>query len=255
MIDPISFLIVIVLAVGLSHAVFPAGHWNRLFWIVAPGLLLLFITHPRALGFALACFVFSLGVFVVGRALVSQRLKTRVPYAILLLLFAPNLALLANQQPILWLGGAFFIIRQMMTVAQGIKQADRLDQFIPALLLSTFFFAALPSGPVFNGVRAWDRLRQNAPPTYGEGCYRLFEGFVYLFCDRWFHERGDLGARKCGRQYPIRRFRKVFAASARCQTGRRLRILIYNLLRLLTNGGRYRDAVRVRSPSKLQVFV
>jgi D-alanyl-lipoteichoic acid acyltransferase DltB (MBOAT superfamily) len=181
MIDAISFLIVILLSVGLSHAVLPYDYRNRMFWIVVPGIVLLFIIHPTALVFALACFAFSIGVFLVGRALDSPRLKTRIPYVILLLLFVPDVVRLADHAPILWLGSAFFIVRQMMTVAHGIKHAVALSQFIPALLLSTFFFAALPSGPVFNGLRSWDLLKQNSAPAYGEGCYRLFEGFVFLF--------------------------------------------------------------------------
>ncbi len=181
MIDAVSFLILILLSVGLSHAVLPCDCRNRLFWIVAPGILLLFITHPVALVFAIASFATSIGVFLAGRALDNPRLRTRIPYLILLLLFVPDVGRLASEAPILWLGSAFFIIRQMMTVEQGIKHAVPLKQFIPGLLLATFCCAALPSGPVFNGVRTWERLRLNAPPVYGEGCYRLFEGLVYLF--------------------------------------------------------------------------
>lgn len=181
MIDPISFLILVLLSVGLSHAVFPYDCRNRLFWIAAPGVVLLFIIHPLALVFALACFAFSIGVFLVGRGLDSARLRTRIPYVILLLLFVPDLARLASESPILWLGSAFFIVRQTMTVAQGIKNNVALSAFVPALVLATFFFAALPSGPVFNGLRSWEQLKQNTTPAYGEGCYRLFEGFVYLF--------------------------------------------------------------------------
>ena len=120
MIDPISFLIVILLAVGLSHVVSPNGCRNRLFWIVAPGILLLFITHPLALAFAFACFAFSIGVFLVGRALDRPRLKTLIPYAILLLLFVPDVIRLAREPPIICLGTSFFIVCQMMTVAHGL---------------------------------------------------------------------------------------------------------------------------------------
>lgn len=194
MIDSVSFLIVVLLAVGLSHA-WPYDHRSRLFWIVAPGIFLLFIVHPLALVFALACFAASIAVFLVGRWLTNARLKTRIPYTLLLLLFVPDLARLASEAPILWLGSAFFIIRQMMTVAQGIKNAVGLDRFIPALLLSSFFFAALPSGPVFNGLRCWDQLRRNSVPAYGAGCYRLLEGLVYLFAVAGFVSvtRGLLG--------------------------------------------------------------
>jgi D-alanyl-lipoteichoic acid acyltransferase DltB (MBOAT superfamily) len=181
MIDAVSFLLVIVLAVGLSHAVLPRDPRGRLFWSVAPGILLLFVVHPLALAFALLCFVASMLLFLLGCATRSTRLKARLPYVLLLLLFMPDIASLATRAPILWLGSAFFIVRQMMTVAQGIKSRLGLGQFLPALLIATFFFAALPSGPVFSGLRAWDRLKQNAAPAYAAGCYRLFEGFVYLF--------------------------------------------------------------------------
>jgi alginate O-acetyltransferase complex protein AlgI len=180
-IDAVSFLLLILFAVSLSHGLFPYDRRNRLFWIVVPGLLLLFITHPLALFFAICTFALSIGVFLAGRALANSRLKTRIPYSMLLLLFVPDLAQLASEEPVLWLGSAFFIIRQMMTVAQGIKNDVALREFIPALLLSTFFFAALPSGPVFNGLKCWDSLKQNPLPAYREGCLRLFEGFVYLF--------------------------------------------------------------------------
>lgn len=181
MIDSVSHLIVILLAVGLSHALFPCDRRSRLFWIVAPGIFLLFITHPLALAFAFACFALSAAVFLLGRSVDRPRFKARIPYAILLLLFVPDLTRLASDAPILWLGSAFFIIRQMMTVAQGIKDEMTLRRFIPALLTSSFFFAALPSGPVFNGHRSWDLLKQESTPGYGEGCYRLFEGFIYVF--------------------------------------------------------------------------
>ena len=180
MIDAISFLIIIILAVGLSHAVLPFDCRNRLFWIVVPGILLLLITHPIALAYACASFAISTAVFLTGRALDNPRTKARIPYLILLMLFVPDLGTLASEAPILWLGSAFFIVRQMMTVAQGIKNSATLGQFFPALLLSTFFFAALPSGPVYNGLRCWDLLKQDSAPAYRDGCYRVFEGFVYL---------------------------------------------------------------------------
>ena len=193
MIDPVSFLLLIVLATGLSQAVLPSDPRARLFWIAAPGLLLLFITHPLALYFAFASFGVSTGVFLIARRLGNSRAKALAPYSILLLLFVPDVARLLNETPILWLGSAFFIIRQMMTVAHSVKQDVPVAQFFPALAIATFFFAALPSGPVFNGLKSWEQLAAQAPPAYGEGSYRLFEGFVYLFAVSGFLSLG-LGA-------------------------------------------------------------
>ena len=181
MIDPVSFLIFILVSVGLSHAGWTHDKRNRLFWGCAPGVLLLFVVHPAALLFVLASFSAAVILYMVGRYTNSSRIKARLPYLILLLLFVPDIIGLAAVSPILWLGSAFFIIRQMMTVAAALKESRGASDFVPALLLATFFFAALPSGPVFNGLRVWDDLKTNRKPQYSEGLVRLFEGFVYLF--------------------------------------------------------------------------
>ncbi|WP_299283418.1 MBOAT family O-acyltransferase [uncultured Tateyamaria sp.] len=181
MIDPLSFLILILLSFGLSQIAFAHHFANRLFWMVVPGIYLLFVVHPLALLFALACFCASTILFAIGRITHSAWLKSRLPYMILLLLFVPDISLLIGNAPILWLGSAFFIIRQMMTTAQAIKSEASFDAFIPALLIATFFVAALPSGPVFHGLKMWREVQKNNPPNYAEGFYRLFEGFVYLF--------------------------------------------------------------------------
>ena len=181
MVDPVSFLVFILLAVGLSHAVYTRDPRNRLFWSCAPGAVLLFAVHPVALLFALACFAVCGALYFAGRRIDSSRIKARLPYSILLLLFVPDLTGVFAADPILWLGSAFFVIRQMMTVAAALKERRGAGEFVPGLLLATFFFAALPSGPVFNGLRAWERLKANRDPRYSEGLVRLFEGFVHLF--------------------------------------------------------------------------
>ena len=181
MIDPISFLVLLVVAIGLSQVIGPRNRFTRLFWISAPGVLLLFITHQRALGLAIVSLLVSAGIYVVGRTISSRRARARLPYAILLLLFLPDLTHLAQDAPILFLGSAFFIVRQMMTVARALKTQAAPSTFVPALVIATFFVAAVPSGPVFNGLTAWEDLGACNPPDNGQGLYRLFEGFVYLF--------------------------------------------------------------------------
>ena len=142
---------------------------------------LLLIVHHLALLFAFISYILSSVVFLIGRSVDDARFKTRVPYSILLFLFVPDVTKFLIDTPILWLGSAFFIIRQMMTVAQALKNQAELKDFFPALLMSTFFFGALPSGPVFNGLDTWGQIKNNLKPDYGEGFFRLFEGFVYLF--------------------------------------------------------------------------
>lgn len=181
MVDPVSFLVLILLAVGLSHAGRVRNRWNRLFWSSAPGTLLLFVVHPAALLWAATSFLFAAGLYGVGRGLGNRRVNARLPYAILALLFVPDLVDAVKTDPILMLGSAFFVIRQMMTVTAALKEDRGAADFVPGLVLATFFFAALPAGPVFNGLRVWDALKTGRAPEYAEGLYRLFEGFVYLF--------------------------------------------------------------------------
>lgn len=181
MIDPVSFLVLLAVTVGLSRVVLPHNHVARLWWATAPGALLLFITHQRALALAVLSLVVSAVVYTVGRRLGSRRVRTRLPYAILLLLFVPDLIDLASTAPLLLLGSAFFIVRQMMTVAQALKRDVEPTTFAPAVLLATFFVGALPAGPVFNGLDTWDELAASTSTDDGQGLYRLFEGFVYLF--------------------------------------------------------------------------
>ena len=181
MIDPISFLVLLVAAVGLSQLFAPRNRFARLFWISAPGALLLFITHQRALGLAIVSLLVSTGVYLVGRSIDSSRVRARLPYAILLLLFLPDLAQLARDTPLLFLGSAFFIVRQMMTVAQALKTQAGPGIVAPALVIATFFVAAVPSGPVFNGLTVWEDLGASKPPDNSRGLSRLFEGFVHLF--------------------------------------------------------------------------
>lgn len=198
MIDALSFLILILLSIGLSHLVRPYDRRMRLFWCSAPGALLLFLVHPFALLFALCGFSVSVIVFLVGRFRASDYVATRLPYFILLLLFVPDLFGSVQSSSILWLGSAFFIVRQMMTVSQGIKTSSKFGDLLAALTLSTFFFAALPSGPIFNGLKCWKQLKENRPPEHTVGFYRLFEGFVYLFAVAGFI---NLFVNSFGQQY------------------------------------------------------
>ena len=181
MVDPLSFLLFILIAVALSHAVYGDDARSRLFWGCAPGAILLFAVHPLALVFAIVSFAIATSVYLIGRRMASTRIKARIPYLILLLLLMPDIADLWSVSPVLWLGSAFFIIRQMMTVTAALKEQRGAADFAPGLLLATFFFAALPAGPVFNGLRIWDALKARRKPQYSEGLLRLFEGFIHMF--------------------------------------------------------------------------
>lgn len=181
MIDPVSFLVLLVVTIGLSQLVAPTHRLVRLGWATGPGVLLLFVTHPRALALAAGSFAVATALYTLGRLVPGDRVRTRLPYAHLLLLFVPDLVQLAREGDILFLGSAFFIVRQMMTVAQALKTEAGPRSFVPSLALATFFVAAIPSGPVFNGLGVWAQLGESRPPDHRAGVYRLFEGFVHLF--------------------------------------------------------------------------
>ncbi|MFC4700267.1 MBOAT family O-acyltransferase [Glaciecola siphonariae] len=142
---------------------------------------MLFIIQPLALYFALFCFTFSVFIFLLGGALRNEKLKTRLSYSILCLLFIPDFLPHFKDQPILFLGAAFYVIRQMMTVTEGIKKRKTVFDFLASLLLATFFFASLPSGPVYNGFDAWEQFKERKAASFKEGLYRITEGFAYLF--------------------------------------------------------------------------
>lgn len=183
MIDPVSYLVLILVVLGLSHVtlLFTYSPVSRIFWCVTPGLVLLIIAHQTALFFALAAVACNVILYVLCKNMENARLKARLPYLILLLLFIPDAFDLFQNAPILWLGSAFFIVRQMMTTTQAVKKNVEMNAYFPGLLLATFFFAALPSGPIFNGLDVWKKLNERRDPSYVEGGYRIFEGFVYLF--------------------------------------------------------------------------
>lgn len=221
MIDPISFLLTILLAVALSHLVRPRAPAVRLFWSCAPGAVLLLAAHPLALVFALLCLAFAAAVYAFGRRSGWPRLRARLPYAILLPLFAPDLFGVFAAAPILWLGSAFFLVRQMMTVAAALKNRRAPQDVAPALLLATFFLPAIPSGPVFSGLDLWDRFAERRPPDYGDGLHRLVEGFAHLFAFAGIAALGMEEARRLG---------EAFAAADRMAALWAMRVLVDPLL-------------------------
>lgn len=181
MIDSLSFLLLTLISVGLSQVFLARSAIHRLFWIVLPGTTLLYAVHPKALLYALACLITSFVLYGIGRSSKSVRIKTRLPYIMFIFLFLPDGFNIIQTQPILYLGAAFFIIRQMMTLSEALKKNIDFNKFLPSTLIATFFFAALPSGPVFSGLDIWQQLKERNCAAYQEGTYRLFEGFVCLF--------------------------------------------------------------------------
>lgn len=180
MIDPVSYLVLTVVVIGLAQIINPHNPHMRLAWLTLPGGLLLFIAHPNAFLFSVATFAASYSIYLAALN-TPKKHRSKVPYLILLMLFLPDLFNLAFT-PLLWLGSAFFIIRQMITVAKAAKAGTVSHaDFAPSLLIATYYFAAIPSGPVFNGGDAWSTLKQRTPPEYEGGSYKLIEGFIYLF--------------------------------------------------------------------------
>ena len=121
MIDPVSYVVLILVVLGLSSGL-PLFRFSlpvRLFWCIAPGILLLFVTNMTALLFAFVAIGVNIVIFYVCSQLDNPRLSARVPYLILLLLLIPDVFNGLRETPVLFLGSAFFIIRQMMTTTQA----------------------------------------------------------------------------------------------------------------------------------------
>lgn len=149
--------------------------------IFLSGATLIYAVAPQAFLFALVCIVVSSMVYWAGIRLDSTKLKTRLPYTLLLLLFIPDIFSLFQDDPIVYLGAAFFIIRIMVTLTEALKKNAKPSNYFPAIITATFFVGALPSGPVYNGFDVWREMKERNPINYSEGAYRLFEGFVCLF--------------------------------------------------------------------------
>lgn len=181
MIDSLSFLLLILVSFGLSQIAAVRSRIARTFWSCAPGVLLLFAVEPYALAIAVACLLLSLLLFMIGQRTNDAKFRARLPYLLLILVFVPDALNAIQAHPVLWLGSAFFIVRQMMTVSAALKTGRSLTDTSPALILATFFFAAIPSGPVFNGLDTWDELAKQRRGELKEGFFRLLEGFASLF--------------------------------------------------------------------------
>lgn len=181
MIDSLSYVVLILFSISLSQ-IFMAGSLAvRLAIICLTGTLLIYAVAPQALLFALACIAVSSGVYWLGIRLESTRLKARLPYAVLLLLFLPDFFSLFEDKPVVYLGAAFFIIRIVMTLSEALKKNIDAGDYFPAIITATFFVGALPSGPVYSGFDVWREMKERNPVNFKEGAYRLFEGFVCLF--------------------------------------------------------------------------
>lgn len=181
MIDSLSYLLLILFSISLSQ-IFMASHVIfRLALLSLPGVVLIYAVAPGALLFALACIAISLLIYFVGSHTTSPKLKARLPYTVLFLLFLPDIFNATQDNPIVYLGAAFFIIRLMITLSEALKKDIYAGDYFPAIITATFFVGALPSGPVYSGLDVWREMGERNPVNYKEGAFRLFEGFVCLF--------------------------------------------------------------------------
>lgn len=181
MIDSLSYLLLVVFSICLSQIFLNSHVAVRLGLIALSGMVLIYAVAPLALLYAIACIALSLMVYFVGTRYASLKLKSRLPYTILFLLFLPDVFNLVRDKPVVYLGAAFFIIRIMMTLSEALKKDIKLGDYFPAVITATFFIGALPSGPVYSGLDVWREIVERKPVNYKEGVYRLFEGFVCLF--------------------------------------------------------------------------
>lgn len=179
MTDPILLIAIAVWLHATLAVVSAHGRISRMLAGMLPGFLILASVGPPALVLALASVAWSAMVYLFCRRLPRGRLRTLTPYSILALVVLPDFVNAGDGTAILFLGSAFYLVRQFVTVKECLRAASGLREFAWSLSLTTFFFGTLFVGPIFNGLAAKRELDQNHPGETRRGLYRLFEGFVY----------------------------------------------------------------------------
>lgn len=181
MINPVFYAALIILVVGLLHV--PRSlpsYLARYLAAVLPGVLILAYAASDAFYFA----ILSLGVnsvlFQLTRKVSHKQLKSYLPYAGLLLLFYPDYVHAWENAEILYLGSAFFIVRQFVTVKESIKKRVSSREQLVATTLATFYFASLFTGPIFSGLDANSALREERPIQHRIGLFKVLEGFAFV---------------------------------------------------------------------------
>jgi len=180
MIDPVFLLVLILFVAGTLNSVFKPAYLPRYIAASAPGLIILAYGGWEALFLAIfSLIVFSI-LFLLARKSRNKRVKNFLPYLGLFSLLIPDYSNALENWNILFIGSAFFIIRQFVTVKECIKQTIEFRVFLLSSGLATFFFASLFTGPVFSGLSTHQQLEENLASKNRDGLFKLLEGFTYI---------------------------------------------------------------------------
>lgn len=181
MIDPIFYFVLIIVVMALVH--FPGrspGYRTRYLAAILPGTCILFYAAVEAFYFALVSLLLSTVLFFIARSAKNRSVKNYLPYAGLLVILYPDYYKAWQQGNILFIGSAFFIVRQFVTVKESIKHRIVGREFIVSNVLATFFFASEFTGPIFSGVIANRELKQVRKIDHQVGVFKLLEGFAFV---------------------------------------------------------------------------
>jgi len=180
MIDPMAFLLIILVTCGILNGCFNPGYVNRYIAAIVPGFVILAYSSAETFFFAIISLVIFSVLFLLSRNSKNKRIKNYLPYVGLILLLLPDYASAFKNRDILYLGSAFFIVRQFVTVKECVKQGISKNDYFLSSGLATFFFASLFTGPVFSGYDTHQQLKKNNPAEVKSGLFKLIEGFAFI---------------------------------------------------------------------------
>lgn len=180
MIDPIFLLYIILVTGSALIGVFGVSYWPRYFLAVLPGVLILAYAGAQALLLAVISLLFFFVLFLFARKSSSKRVKNYLPYLGLTTLLVPDYFAAWEQGDLLFIGSAFFIIRQFVTVKECIKDSADIADYARSSVIATFFFASLFTGPVFSGYNVHQQLLKKLPGDLRDGFFKVLEGFAFI---------------------------------------------------------------------------
>ena len=180
MIDPVIFLLIIIISCGLLNGLFRPGYTSRYLTAILPGFIILLYASLEAFALAVLSLISFTLLYFISRKSGNKRIRNYLPYAGLALLLIPDYANAIKEGNILFIGSAFFIVRQFVTVKECVKQSVNTREYFLSSGLATFFFASLFTGPVFSGYDTHQQLKKNNPAEEKTGLFKVLEGFAFI---------------------------------------------------------------------------
>ena len=92
MIDPVAFLLVILVTCGILNGFFNPGYVSRYIAAIVPGFIILGYASTQTFFFAIISLLIFSCLFFISRSAKNKRIRNYLPYAGLLLLLFPDYA-------------------------------------------------------------------------------------------------------------------------------------------------------------------